>query len=113
MRLFPILLLSAAAGTSFAAISSQQQPAPNQKPTPQSQPAPTRAEPTQASNKHDDAFLANWVLTANNNEVTLSQIAQQMAQSDEVKQFAQKMVTDHQQAATKLQQFTSGPGLGS
>ena len=135
MRLFPILLLSAAAGTSFAAISGQQQtpppqkptpqqtpqnqkPAPqqtpqNQKPTPQSQPSPTRGEPAQASNKHDDAFLANWVLTANNNEVTLSQIAQQMAQSDEVKQFAQKMVTDHQQAATKLQQFTSGPGLGS
>src|SRR5204862_7645901 len=49
----------------------------------------------------------------NNNEVTLSQIAQQMAQSDEVKQFAQKMVTDHQQAATKLQQFTTGPGVGS
>ena len=124
MRLFPILLLSAAAGTSFAAISSQQQTPPpqkptpqqtpqNQKPTPQSQPAPARGEPAQASNKHDDAFLANWVLTANNNEVTLSQIAQQMAQSDEVKQFAQKMVTDHQQAATKLQQFTSGPGLGS
>jgi predicted outer membrane protein len=119
MRLFPILLLSAAAGTSFAAITSQQQSpqsqqsSPTQKAAPQSQPAQTRAEPAQASNKHDDAFLATWVLTANNNEVTLSQIAQQKAQNEEVKQFAQKMVTDHQQAATKLQPFTSGPGLGS
>ena len=134
MRLFPILLLSAAAGTSFAAITSQQQSPQSQKPTPQSQPSQTKptpqsqpsqtkpipqsqpssqTSPSQSANKHDDAFLANWVLTANNNEVSLSKIAQQMAQSDEVKQFAQKMVTDHQQAATKLQQFTSGPGLGS
>jgi len=129
MRLFPILLLSAAAGTSFAALSSQQtppsqQPSPiQQKPTPQSQPSSqtpsqSRSETSQSRtdmsvNKHDDAFLAIWVLTANNNEVTLSQIAQQKAQNDEVKQFAQKMVTDHQQVATKLQQFTSGPGVGS
>src|SRR5688572_10304662 len=105
MRLFPILLLSAAAGTAFATISGQQQNPQGQKPTPQSQPAgqTTRTEPASASNKHDDAFLASWVLTINNNEVALSQLAQQKAQNAEVKQFAQKMVTDHQAVAQKLQ----------
>jgi predicted outer membrane protein len=118
MRLFPILLLSAAAGTSFAAITAQQTPQ-GQKPTPQAQPTPqARTEPAQTlnassqANKHDDAFLATWVLTANNNEVALSQLAQQKAQNAEVKAFAQKMVSDHQGAAQKLQSFASGPGLG-
>jgi predicted outer membrane protein len=113
MRLFPILLLSAAAGTAFAAISGQQQnPQGQTKPTPQAQPQ-TRIEPAQSANKHDDAFLATWVLTANNNEVALSQLAQQKAQNAEVKQFAQKMVTDHQALAQKLQAFASAPGVGT
>lgn len=127
MRLFPILLLSVAAGTSFAAITAQQtpqqtpQPTPStqntpstQKATPQAQPTPqSRTEPAQASNKHDDAFLATWVLTMNNNEVSLSQLAQQKAQNAEVKAFAQKMVSDHQGAAQKLQPFAGTSGISS
>jgi putative membrane protein len=44
-------------------------------------------------------------------EVQLGQLAAQRAQSDEVKQFAQRMVTDHSTANDKLKKVASQKGI--
>ncbi len=102
MRLSPIVLILTASGTAFAAIASQQQPP--QQPPPKSS---ATQEPASASAKQSDNVLATWLLVSNNNEVALAEIAQQRAENPEVKQFAQKMVTDHRQMGQKLQPFAS------
>jgi len=53
----------------------------------------------------NDAILAACLMVGNQNEVTLAQMAQQRAKSDDVKEFAQRMQQDHQQMLSKLQQF--------
>jgi len=50
-----------------------------------------------------DHFLANCLLGQNKAEVELSQIALQRSENAEVKQFAQKMITDHQKMIDQLQ----------
>jgi predicted outer membrane protein len=49
-------------------------------------------------------FLAGCLLAKNQAEVELGQFAQQQSQNPEVKEFAQRMVQDHQQMVEKLQQ---------
>ncbi len=48
-------------------------------------------------------FLATCLLAQNKGEVELSQIALQRTENPEVKQFAQKMIDDHQKMIDKLQ----------
>lgn len=109
MRVLPILLLAVAGSTAIAALSAQQDP---QNPTPR-QPAnqepPAKAAPG-ATATQGDGFLATWILVGTNNEIALAQLAQQKAQDPEVKQFAQKMVEDHQRLAQKLQSFGTAAG---
>ena len=50
-----------------------------------------------------DHFLAACLLGQNKAEVELSQIALQKSENAEVKQFAQKMITDHQKMIEQLQ----------
>lgn len=50
-----------------------------------------------------DHFLAGCLLAKNKAEVELSQIALQKAENAEVKEFAQKMVQDHQKMIEQLQ----------
>jgi predicted outer membrane protein len=50
-----------------------------------------------------DHYLANCLLNHNKAEVELSQIALQRSENAEVKQFAQKMITDHQKVIDQLQ----------
>jgi len=50
-----------------------------------------------------DHFLAVCLLGQNKAEVELSQIALQKSENAEVKQFAQKMITDHQKMIDQLQ----------
>jgi predicted outer membrane protein len=54
-------------------------------------------------NRVVDHFLANCLLGQNKAEVELSQIALQRSENAEVKQFAQKMITDHQKMIDQLQ----------
>ena len=57
-------------------------------------------------------YLANCLLIKNKAEVELSQFAQQQAQNPEVKEFAQMLVKDHQQAIQKLQALAGAQGAG-
>jgi predicted outer membrane protein len=52
------------------------------------------------------------MLIKNQAEIELSQFAQQQTQNPEVKQFAQQLIQDHQQAVQKLQQLTGMQGAG-
>jgi predicted outer membrane protein len=50
-----------------------------------------------------DHFLANCLLAKNKGEVELSEIAVQKSENAEVKQFAQKMIQDHNKLIEQLQ----------
>jgi predicted outer membrane protein len=62
-------------------------------------------QPAAGQNEQVERFLAACLLEKNKAEVDLGQLAQQQAQNPEVKQFAQRMVEDHQQLVQKLQQL--------
>jgi predicted outer membrane protein len=57
-----------------------------------------------------DTFIASCLLIGNQEEVALAQMAIDQAQSDQVKQFAQMLVNDHQKAIQKLQPLAK-PGI--
>jgi predicted outer membrane protein len=67
---------------------------------------PVDAGTTAAS--QNDHILAQCLIVDNENEIALAELAKQRASSDEVKQFATRMITDHQQMISKLSSFTSG-----
>lgn len=50
--------------------------------------------------------LVQWLVHKNQGEIELSQFAQEKAQDQQVKQFAQKMIKDHQEFISKLQQHS-------
>lgn len=52
-------------------------------------------------------LIASCLQLANHEEIAISQIAMEKSQNEKVKQFAQKMMQDHQQLAQKLQKFSS------
>jgi predicted outer membrane protein len=64
-----------------------------------------RGETTAAggANQEVEKFIANCLLTKNQAEVELSQLAAQRAQNPQVKEFAQQMVKEHQQLIQQLQ----------
>ncbi len=75
-------------------------------PAPRPQTGAAQTDPKKdRGNVANDAILVSWLLTCNSNEIALARVAQQKAQSNEVKQFAQKMIDDHGQLAQKLQPF--------
>jgi predicted outer membrane protein len=57
-----------------------------------------------------DHFLAGCLLDQNKGEVELSKIALQKSENAEVKQFAQKMIQDHQKMIEQLQPLTAMRG---
>jgi len=65
-----------------------------------------------SSNSEVEQFMANCLLAQNEAEVQLTQLAEQQAQSSDVKQFAQKMAQDHRQMIQQLQQI-AGTQSGS
>ncbi|MGC1272253.1 MAG: DUF4142 domain-containing protein, partial [Planctomycetaceae bacterium] len=59
----------------------------------------------------NDRALARWIATCNEAEIRVNEAAQQQAESDQVKQFAAKMIKDHGMLGDKLSQVT-GSGAG-
>jgi predicted outer membrane protein len=61
-----------------------------------------------------DQFIASCLLIGNQEEVALAQVAVDRAENENVKQFAQMLVDDHQKTIQKLQQHAKqGVGLDS
>lgn len=96
------------AGVVLAQETPGRQPGSQQNPTSQERDRSTFGQSGQQSGQETDAILVSWLLVDNENEVALARIAQQRATSSEVKQFAQKMIDEHQQMVQKLQQI---PGV--
>jgi predicted outer membrane protein len=61
-------------------------------------------------NRMVDYFLASCLLGQNQAEVQLSEIALQKSENAEVKQFAQKMITDHKKMIEQLQPLVAMQG---
>jgi predicted outer membrane protein len=59
-----------------------------------------------AEDAHLTDALAQWLVNGNKAEIELGKLAQQKASSQDVKQFAQKMVKDHTEYLQKLHKFT-------
>jgi len=106
-RRFQTLLAASAIALMASATVAQNQ---NQNQNPNAaQPAataPQNAEQAKATNASSaDAQIAAALVLGNRNEVILSQLAQQQAQDPEVKQFAERMIQDHQKMIQTLQAF--------
>jgi predicted outer membrane protein len=57
-----------------------------------------------------DAALVRWISVNNESEIRISEAAQQKAQNEQVKQFAQMMVDEHTKLGQKLQQAANQGG---
>lgn len=77
----------------------------------------TKATAAHSGRQADPAaqqHLARMIILDNQGEIEVSRLAQQQAQNDDVKQFAQRMVQEHQQMVQQFQQATPGAGrMGS
>ena len=57
-----------------------------------------------------DQYLAQWLIVKNQAEVDISRMGQQHAEAAEVKDFASKMVQEHQQLVHELEQIAGKVG---
>jgi predicted outer membrane protein len=60
-----------------------------------------------------DSDIAAALILANRKEIAISEMAAEKAENDQVKEFAKKMVQDHQQLAQELQRFTQTAGISA
>jgi putative membrane protein len=58
-----------------------------------------------SAQKANDSVLGAWLQTDTQLEISTSEIAVKKSQNPEVKQFASRMIQDHQAMATKLQKY--------
>lgn len=72
------------------------------------QPVRQPQAPQQGQRENHDAFLAEWLILDNENEIEVAKLAMQKATSEDVKQFAQKMIADHEKLNDALRPFTGG-----
>lgn len=73
-----------------------------QEPATPPKPAPAPGATTAIRIDNGNQFLASCLLIDNENEIAISQLAETKSQNQEVKAFAQKMITEHRQFADKL-----------
>ncbi len=102
MQLLSTLFLTSAGFAAIAAFPAQQSIAPQQ-----SQSNPSQATSHEKKTNTGDGYLAAWLMVYNKNEIELARIAQQRAQNPEVKQFAQKMIDEHDQVGQKLRPYAA------
>ena len=92
------------AGLGFASLAMAQQA--QTKNTDAQQPKQKAGQAGQRANwKNSDQALATCVAIGNQEEVTIAKFAQEKASSDEVKDFAKMMVSDHQAFLQKLEHY--------
>ncbi|MEX2168666.1 MAG: DUF4142 domain-containing protein [Pirellulales bacterium] len=64
-----------------------------------------RVDPSQAGENSLDKSIAACLILGNHEQVALAEFAQSRAQNEQVKEFAQMMIKDHQKAISQLEQF--------
>ncbi len=70
------------------------------------QPAQQTPAAPRGQMENHDAFFAEWLTLDNQNEIELANLALQKTSSSDVKQFAEKMIADHQKLNEQLARFT-------
>jgi len=78
-----------------------QQPSMPSQPPSSTTPSPGAAPETAPAQNYGDQAFVSKALQGNAAEVQLGQLAEQKSQSDDVKQYAQKMVSEHSQMSDK------------
>lgn len=71
----------------------------------------TPATRTQASTAHHDTMFLEKANQGSVNEIDLAQLAVQKSTNDDVKNFAQKMITDHNTLLNNMKPFDNEAGL--
>jgi predicted outer membrane protein len=111
----PLIMAGAICGQALAqsAVETQERPAAGQRSTTrQGAPGAAREEydaqrttttTAQGQGNKLDQHLAACLTLGNQEEIALAQFAQERAQNPQVKQFAQMMIEEHQQAVSQLQ----------
>lgn len=108
IRILPIALLTTTAALAF---TSQTPPASKPaRPDAERMDGDKDARTSTPQAKRTDGYLATWLVTTNNNEVALAQLALQKATDPEVKKFAQRVIDEQRPFTQKLQPFASGAG---
>lgn len=107
----PMIMAAAICGQALAqsAAETQDRPAAGQPSTAREgaareEYATQRTTTTQGQGNKLDQHLAACLTLGNQEEIALAQFALERAQNPQVKQFAQMMIEEHQQAVSKLQQ---------
>nr|AXL05479.1 hypothetical protein VT03_24070 [uncultured bacterium] len=119
--LFPLRVALGVSGSLLSlglALAQAQVPAGNQQQAPnapgavsapQSQPGQVRQDQGRAGmHPVGDRELAEMLLVDNQGEVAMAQFALQKTQNQEVRQFAQKLIDDHQKMIDSLRQLGAG-----
>jgi len=70
-----------------------------------------RTQGSQGAQQHDEKKFVEHAASGNQFEIQLSQFVQQQAQDPQVKQLAQKLAQDHQQAQQQLKQAAQAMGV--
>lgn len=93
----------ATAAFGFTGVAQAAQPAQGTQAAPAAQSAPaTQAAPAESGLSRSDTRFLQRAAQSGKLEIDASQLALQRAQSQEVKDFAQKMITDHQAVDKEL-----------
>lgn len=98
--------LLAAGLIGLTTLALAQQPA-AQSPT-QQQSVPAAG---QSRMQNADATLATWLAIDNQNEITEAHFAKERSQNEQVRKFADMLISDHTQMLRKLQQFAGNTGF--
>ncbi len=100
-----VLALAGCLATATTVIAQQTKPAAPAAGQNPNATAPARPQGNRAQWQNSDQALATCVAIANQKEVALAQFAKSKVKNDDVKEFAEMMVKDHQEMLKKLQRF--------
>ncbi len=100
-----VLALSGSLASATTVIAQQSRPAPAPTGQNATTSAPVRGEADRATWQNSDQTLATCVAIANQTEVAIARFAKDKVQNQEVKDFANQLVKDHQALLQKLQRF--------
>lgn len=106
MRLHSFAIAALLLSVAPIAMAQERQAPPRQRDAAQRQDRTALRVPPEGTQEAGlDQSIAACLILGNQEELAVAQFAQQRAQSPEVKQFAQQMIKEHQQAISQLEKF--------